>query len=359
MSADRRSPPEADPGALDTRAVRRAFARAAATYDASAVLQREVGTRMATRLDVIRLAPTLILDAGCGTGAALPELASRYPLGRRVALDLALPMLGLMRQGIERRSLLTRLIGSMKGLPAAAAAPLLVCGDVVALPFAAGAFDLVWSNLALQWVNDLPRSLSELFRVLKVGGLVTFTTFGPDTLRELRAAFAQVDRHTHVSRFIDMHDIGDLLLQAGFADPVMDMEYLTLTYVDADAMLRDLKAIGATNATQGRPRGLMGRARWERTRSALDAMRKDGRIPATFEVIYGHAWKVMPTRAADGPAIVRVELPEARWRKGRWLKRRRRRAASSSPLPTPALARRSSRPPCCVGFAWRAGAPSP
>jgi malonyl-CoA O-methyltransferase len=310
VSADRRSPSAADPGALDARAVRRAFARAAATYDASAVLQREVGTRMATRLDVTRLVPALILDAGCGSGAALPELASRYPASGRVALDLALPMLDLVRQGIERRSLLTRLLGSVKGLPAPAAPPLLVCGDIAALPFAVGAFDLVWSNLALQWVNDLPRSLAELHRVLKVGGLVTFTTFGPDTLRELRAAFANVDRHTHVSRFIDMHDVGDLLLQAGFADPVMDMEYLTLTYADADAMLRDLKAIGATNATQGRPRGLMGRARWERTRSALDAMRKEGRVPATFEVIYGHAWKAMPTRTADGHAIVRVEVPK-------------------------------------------------
>jgi malonyl-CoA O-methyltransferase len=310
MSVDRRSPCEADPGALDTRAVRRAFSRAAASYDASAVLQREVGTRMAARLDVIRLAPTSILDAGCGSGAALAELAFRYSVARRVALDIALPMLGVVRQGIERRSLLTRLIGSVKGLPAPSAAPLLVCGDIAALPFATGNFDLVWSNLALQWVNDLPRSLAELCRVLKVGGLVTFTTFGPDTLRELRAAFANVDRHTHVSRFIDMHDIGDLLLHAGFADPVMDMEYLTLTYGDADAMLRDLKAIGATNATQGRPRGLMGRARWQRTRSALDAMRKEGRVPATFEVIYGHAWKAMPTRTADGRAIVRVELPK-------------------------------------------------
>lgn len=318
MSTDRPSHPEpdaADPAALDARAVRRAFSRAAATYDASAVLQREVGTRMAARLDVIRLAPTLILDAGCGSGAALPALASRYPLARRVALDLALPMLGLVRQGIERRSLLTRLIGSVKGGPAPAAVPLPVCGDIGALPFAGGAFDLVWSNLALQWVEGLPRSLVELQRVLKVGGLVMFTTFGPDTLRELRAAFAGVDRHTHVSRFIDMHDIGDLLLQSGFADPVMDMEYLTLTYADPNAIMRDLKSIGATNATQGRPRGLLGRGRWERTRVALDAMRKDGRIPATFEVIYGHAWKAAPTRTADGRAIVRIDFPRSGARK--------------------------------------------
>jgi malonyl-CoA O-methyltransferase len=143
--------------------------------------------------------------------------------------------------------------------------------------------------------------------VLAVGGLLSFTRFGPDTLKELRGAFAGVDAHTHVSRFVDMHDIGDLLVQAGFADPVMDMECVTLTYADGAAMMRDLRAIGATNATQGRPRGLTGRGRWRRTLAALDAMRRDGRIPATFEVIYGHAWKAAPRRTAEGLPIVRVE----------------------------------------------------
>jgi len=312
MSAERppvpSAPDAADPGALDARAVRRAFSRAAATYDAAAVLQREIGGRMAARLDVVRLAPVAILDAGCGTGDALPHLAVRYPTARRVALDLALPMLAAARvRSDERSSLFTRLVGMVRGDDGPSPPPAYVCGDIVALPFAAGAFDLVWSNLAVQWVNELPRALAEFRRVLKVGGLVSFTTFGPDTLKELRAAFAGVDRHPHVSRFVDMHDIGDMLVQAGFADPVMDMEYLTLTYADAVAMMRDMKAIGATNATLGRRRGLTGRGRWERARSTLDGMRRDGRIPATFEVIYGHAWKVTPTRTADGRAIVQVE----------------------------------------------------
>ena len=292
-----------EPAALDLRAVRRSFARAAATYDAAAVVQREVGNRMAARLDVVKLTPNALLDAGCGSGAALPALSTRFPQARRVALDLALPMLAVVRASAERRSLVTRLIGAVRGAPA----PALVCGDIAALPFANAAFDVVWSNLALQWINDLPRALREIHRTLSIGGLFTFTTFGPDTLRELRQAFAGVDRSTHVSRFIDMHDIGDLLVQAGFADPVMDMEYLTLTYADAEAMMRDLKAIGATNATQGRPRGLMGRERWGRTKQALEAMRKDGRLPATFEVIYGHAWKAAPTRTPEGHAIVHVE----------------------------------------------------
>jgi malonyl-CoA O-methyltransferase len=294
-------------GALDSRAVRRAFGRAAGTYAEAAVLQREVGTRMAQRLDVVKLAPDVILDAGCGTGAAQRDLATRYPQARRMALDLALPMLAVMREhGREQSSPLARLAGLVRGtrtpLP-----PACVCGDIAALPFASGAFDLVWSNLALQWINDLPRAIKEFQRVLKVGGLASFTTFGPDTLRELRAAFAGADRHTHVSRFVDMHDIGDLLVQAGFADPVMDMEYLTLTYADGEAMMRDLRAIGATNATVGRPRGLMGRDGWRRMLAALERMRRDDRIPATFEVIYGHAWKVAPKKTAEGLPIVRFE----------------------------------------------------
>ena len=302
MPAER--PFDDDPGAVDERAVRRHFARAAATYDDAAVLQREVSRRMAERLDVVKLVPAAILDAGCGTGDAQADLALRYPAARQVALDVALPMLreAIAKAG-ERRSVLSRLFAAFKGTASAGAD--FVCGDVGALPLASGAFDLVWSNLALQWATDLPRALAELGRVLRVGGLVTFSTFGPDTLRELRSAFAGVDRHSHVSRFTDMHDIGDMLVAAGFGDPVMHMEPFTLTYAEPRALLRDLKAIGATNATRARSRGLMGRRRFERALAALETARRDGRIPATFEVIYGHAWKVAPKRTADGHAIVR------------------------------------------------------
>ena len=293
-----------DPGAIDARAVRRHFARAAATYDGAAVLQREVGRRMAERLDVVRLAPAAILDAGCGTGDAQAGLALRYPAARRVALDIALPMLAMAQaKAGQRRSALARAFSAFTGASGGAEADF-VCGDVAALPFAGGSFDLVWSNLMLQWVGDLPAALGELGRVLRPDGLVTFSTFGPDTLRELRAAFAGIDRHVHVSRFTDMHDIGDMLVGAGFGDPVMHMELFTLTYADAPAMLHDLKAIGATNAARARPRALMGRARWERALASLDAARRDGRIPATFEVIYGHAWKVVPKRTPEGDAIV-------------------------------------------------------
>ncbi len=294
--------------AIDVRAVRRHFARASATYDAAAVLQREVGTRMAERLDVVRLEPQRILDAGCGTGEALGELAARYPAARRVALDLALPMLARARdKSSERRSLVSRLLAPVSGRRAAPPAQF-ACGDIAALPFAPRAFDLVWSNLALQWVPDLPRAFAEFHRVLVADGLLMFTTFGPDTLKELRAVFAELDGHPHVNRFVDQHDIGDLLVAGGYADPVMQMECLTLTYAEPAAMLRDLKAIGATNSASGRSRGLMGRERWTRLLAGLERFRDaspERRIPATFEVIYGHAWKAAPTRTADGRAIVR------------------------------------------------------
>jgi len=296
-----------DPREVDPRAVRRAFERAAATYDAAAVLQREVSARMASRLEYVKLAPSLILDGGCGTGEAVGELAIRYPGARVVALDVALPMVAAARaRARQGRSLLQRLLPAAIG---GGTAPWCICGDLNALPLRGVAFDLVWSNLALQWVNDVPRVFAEWRRVLKVGGLVTFTTFGPDTLRELRTAFARADGHTHTNRFIDMHDLGDMLVGAGLADPVMDMETITLTYADAGGLLRELKQIGATNATRGRPHGLMGRKRWQKMLGALEGMRKDGRLPATFEIVYGHAWKGEPKRTAEGHPIVKLSRP--------------------------------------------------
>ncbi len=298
--------PAPDPRELDPRAVRRAFGRAAATYDGAAVLQREVGARLAGRLDVVKLAPGTILDAGCGTGEAIGELSARYPSARVVALDAALPMLQQARtRSAHGRSLLARMLGPLGrgGAPV----PAFVCADGTALPLPGVCVELVWSNLMLQWVNDLPRAFAEFRRVLRVGGLLTFTTFGPDTLKELARAFARIDGHTHVSRFVDMHDLGDMLVQAGFADPVMDRELITVTYPSPAALLAELKAIGATNQTRDRPRGLTGRSRRAALEDVLRKLAQDGRIPATFEVVYGHAWKGEPKRTQDGLPIVKVE----------------------------------------------------
>jgi malonyl-CoA O-methyltransferase len=300
-----------DPRDVDPRVVKRAFGRAARTYDEAAVLQREVATRMLSRLDFVKLSPQWILDAGCGTGEGSVELAARYPGARVVGFDLAYPMTQAARARVRgARSLYRRLLAPLAG--ARDAGPQFVCADLASLPFAGVTFDVAWSNLALQWVNDLPRAFAEMRRCLKVGALFTFTTFGPDTLKELRAAFARADAHTHVNRFVDMHDIGDMLVDAGFADPVMDMEHVTLTYPSAAAMMRELKSIGATNATRGRPRGLTGRGRFERVARQLEKQAVDGRLPATFEVVYGHAWKGEPKRTADGLPVVRVERPRKR-----------------------------------------------
>jgi malonyl-CoA O-methyltransferase len=301
---------DGDPTRLDAAQVRRAFERAAASYDAVAVLQNEVGARMAERLGVVKLAPATILDAGCGTGVALGELHTRYPDAQLIGLDLAYNMtLAARRRATAvasgERSLLGRLLGSRRATPDLR--PRMLCGNLCRLPLKAGCVDLVWSNLTLQWVDSPQVAFAEFHRVLAVGGLVSFTTFGPDTLRELRKAFAAADSATHVNRFIDMHDLGDMLVHAGFADPVMDMEMLTLTYADADALMRELKALGAHNATAGRPRGMMGRERWRRMLAALEGFRRDGRLPASFEVVYGHAWKPAPRVAPDGRAIVHIE----------------------------------------------------
>ncbi len=268
--------------------IQRAFSRAAAGYDAAAVLQREIATRMLERLQYVRLQPQRVLDLGCGTGAASVELGRRYPAARVLGLDLALPML---QQASRRDSLWRRLLGrpSLQ----------LVCADATCLPLASGSVDLVWSNLMLQWLDDPAPAFAELWRVLRPGGLLMFSSFGPDTLRELRAAFA--GSSDPVNRFIDMHDLGDALLHARFADPVMDMEQIELTYPDITGVVRDLKSIGASHVRAGRPAGLGGRRRWQQARERYEQFRRsDGRLPATFEVVYGHAWRVQTTGAEPG-----------------------------------------------------------
>ncbi len=282
---------------FDKRLLRQSFERAAPGYDAAAVLQHEVCRRMDERLDLIKHQPRTILDAGSGTGNALSALRARYPEARVIAFDLALPML---RQGREKtqapwwKSLLKPRINE-------------VCGDIEQLPLATGSVDLVWSNLALQWVNDPETAFAEFHRVLAPGGLLMFSTFGPDTLKELRAAFSGVDQHTHVSRFIDLHDIGDILVQRGFADPVMDMEPFTLTYSNVRAVMRDLKAIGAHNVTQSRPPGLTGKSRLRAVEQAYEPLRREGKLPATFEVVYGHAWKPLPRLTASGKRVIDIK----------------------------------------------------
>lgn len=259
---------------IDTRLARLAFERAAATYDNAAVLQRQINDTMFARLEYIKTQPTLILDAGAGTGYGTRQLKTRYRQARVVELDLAHAM--LMKADVPKRWWHK------------SSRRLAVCGNLESLPFQADCFDMVWSNLALQWVNDLDGVFKAFNRLLRANGLLMFSTFGPDTLKELRAAFSKVDSYTHVHRFIDMHDIGDALMRAGFEAPVMDVEYYTLTYDDVLSLMRELKAIGAHNVAGGRPRGLAGKTLWQRVQSQYKVQER--RYPATFEVVYGHAW---------------------------------------------------------------------
>jgi malonyl-CoA O-methyltransferase len=274
---------------LDKYAIRRSFDLAAESYDAAADLQREIGTRLADRLDMMRISPRRVLDAGTGTGQALPWLANRYPDAELIALDLAPGMLRKVRANHHAPGWIERIASRLRGTTRAPD-PLLVCADIEHLPLPSMSLDLVWSNLALQWVSDLAGTFRDIHRGLRPDGLLLFSSLGPDTLKELREAFGTIDGYAHVNQFIDMHDIGDALLQAGFSNPVMEMEYLTLTYTELKGLLSDLKAIGAQTVLGQRRGGLMGRARWRELELNYERHRQDGRLPATYEVIYGHAW---------------------------------------------------------------------
>jgi len=284
-----------EPAALDKLQMRRSFARAASTYDRAAVLQREIGARALERLDLVKLDPVAVVDAGCGTGFAARSLRQRFPRALLIELDIAPAMLHASRL---RRPRWEKWIGRVREV--------FVCGDNERLPIRSGCVDMVWSNLAFQWADDLATVFAECQRVLRPGGLLMFTTFGPDTLKELRAASAG-DGRIHVNRFIDMHDVGDMMVGAGFADPVMDMEYLTLTYTDVRTLMRELKAIGAHNVAVGRNRALTGKRILEGIERRYESFRQNGRLPATFEVVYGHAWKPLPRMSPGGRPVIDIK----------------------------------------------------
>ncbi|MDP3678105.1 MAG: malonyl-ACP O-methyltransferase BioC [Methylotenera sp.] len=277
---------------IDKARARASFGRAAETYDAAAILQKQVRTEMLSRLDLVKLNPKVILDAGCGTGLASHALQKKYEKSQVVSLDFAYPMLQKTRQTCANIGFGSGFLRQLKSLLGGAKQNLL-CADIEALPLASASTGLIWSNLAIQWCNDLDAALQEFHRVLQPEGLLMFSTFGPDTLRELRIATsaANGNEYTSVSRFIDMHDIGDALVRAGFSAPVLDVERFTLTYDDVKSVMRDLKSIGAHNATDGRARGLLGRGFFEKLEQSYEQFRTDGKLPATFEVVYGHAWR--------------------------------------------------------------------
>ncbi|AMN48441.1 malonyl-CoA O-methyltransferase [Steroidobacter denitrificans] len=284
---------------LDPRVVRRSFDKASRGYDTAAVVAREIDARLLERLDVVRMQPARILDLGAGTGQASRALKQRYRAAQVIALDLSPAMLraSRRRQGLRRR------------FQRAAA-------DAHRLPIRTGSIDLVFSNLMLQWCHDPDTVFQEVRRVLKPQGLFIFTTLGPDTLMELRRAWRTVDDHIHVHRFIDMHDLGDALMRARFADPVMDMERLSVTYPDLDTLLRDLQACGARNIAQGRLRGLTGRARFQAVRAHEALALREGVLPVSVELVYGQAWAGEPRPKRQAEPEFRIPI-QAIGRRGR------------------------------------------
>jgi len=265
---------------LDFAGLRRSFDRASAGYDAVAVLQAEIRAQLLQRLEFTTLTPQLVVDLGAGTGIASRALKDRYPRAQVLAIDCAPGMLRVA----DRRQSWRRRFGR-------------ICADAERLPMADGSVDLLFSNLLLPWC-DPERLFAECRRVLAPQGLLTLSGFGPDTLQELRNAWAAVDPHSHVSRFIDMHDLGDALARAGFAAPVLDVDRYTLQYTDVRALARDLKALGTRNFTRNRPRGLTSPARFAAMETAYESARREGRLPATYEVVFAQAWA--PARATPG-----------------------------------------------------------
>ena len=258
---------------INKRWVRRAFDRAAETYDDAAVLQREVCQRMLQHLDPVKMVPEVVLDVGAGTGFGVGLLMKRYKKARICAVDLAPEMLKkVAKQGSWLRK------------------PELICADADNLPLADDSVDMIVSSLMLQWSGDLERTFREFKRVLKPGGVLMFATFGPDTLMELRNSWSQVDRDGHVNQFLDMHDVGDALLNCQFSDPVMDREMLTLTYQKVTDLMRDLKAIGANTPSSGRRRGLMTAQTLAAVEQSYEKYRNNGVLPASYEIVYGQAW---------------------------------------------------------------------
>ena len=300
---------------IDLSRVRQLFAQPYRVTE-SDFLRREVATRMHERLGLVRLTPQRVLDAGCGTGADLPALQKHYPQARILGVDGAQEMLQAVRirehaalSSMNRllSQWLPRQVSAARGLQAG-----LACSDFARLPFAAGSVDLIWSNLALHWHPQPDRVFAEWRRALRVDGLLMFSCFGPDTFKQLRSAFAGSagsvsNGAQRVLPFVDMHDFGDMLIQAGFATPVMDMETITVTYESVDRLLADVRAWGG-NALATRPRGLLGRHAHAGFTGRLEAMRNaDERIPLTFEVIYGHAFRPVSRTTASGESIIRID----------------------------------------------------
>ncbi len=258
---------------IQSQAVAYSFSKAAPTYDAHAFLQRKIGQRLLERLSYIRVQPRRLCDLGTGTGFFAQKLLELYPQSSVTGIDLAPGMITY----------------AQKTRPATIQ---FLCHDAQALPLTKESFDLIFSNGMLQWCTDIRQVLRECHRLLSPSGLLLFSTFGPDTLKEIRACWQSIDTQPHTLSFADMHDYGDALLALDFQDPVMDCEHLTISYPNPRQLLSDLKKLGAHNLHEQRARGLQGKTRFQNFLKQYEAYKTlEGFFPATYEIIYGLAWK--------------------------------------------------------------------
>ncbi len=288
------------PPKLDSHLIRQRFNAAASKYANAAVVQLEIGNRLLERFDVMKLAPQTILDVGCGPGTHTALLRARFPEANVIAIDQAMAMVTLASPSPS---------GIVAKLTRKSRASALVA-NMTKLPIKHSAADVLWSNFALHWANDLPALFAEWNRALKTDGVLMFTAPGPDTLRELQRAVSKAlpERLSSLHVYTDLHDIGDMLVHAGFADPVMDMEVITLEYKTTDALWADLRAQGAMSTVAMRSKGCLTPRAWQHLNDALEAQRDaNGMIRMSVEIVYGHAWKVPPKKTVEGHGIVRVE----------------------------------------------------
>jgi malonyl-CoA O-methyltransferase len=294
---------------IDLHRVRALFSCSEAVRG-SDFLRREIAGRMRERLELVKIAPTRVLDAGCGEGADLSMLRRLFPAAQLLGLDASPAMLAQARGACgASQPLVRRLLSGAwwRDRFSSRHRSALLCGDFSRLPCGADSIDLIWSNLALHWHSRPHRVFEEWRRVLRVDGLLMFSCFGPDTFRELRTAFGPALAPQSLPSFVDMHDFGDMLVDAGFSTPVMDMETITITYEQLARLMEDVRALGG-NPLHQRRRGLLGRGAWRQISAAMEAMRRpDGRLPLTFEIIYGHAFRPAPRTTRAGEAIIRFE----------------------------------------------------
>ncbi len=313
MKADELISPQAS---FDKQKIRESFNKAADSYDAAAIVQQEVCCRLLERLEYIKAEPSMILDIGSGTGQGTSGLARQYPDAMIVSMDLAEKMLHKSRSRLLKEDKASGLMKQLKNVLGKGSKKNItqVCADAEGLPFADASVDLIFSNLTIQWCFDLKVLFNEFRRVLKPGGFMLFTTFGSDTLKELKASWTSVSDKTHVNDFVDIHDIGDALYNVQAENPVMDSEKIILNYPNIKQILLEIKAVGAHNQNSGRAKGLTGKSRLKAMYEAYEEFKTEQGYPVTYEVVYGHAWNpttpMQHTQAFDSTQQTSITLSQ-------------------------------------------------